>query len=177
MFRHAPGLLVLPLDVDRGFPCHTRPRLVIFTLNQWLPTGIHRHQHKPQHFHGVLSASASHCSILAHISTRWLAVLLSVSPNGEPHFQPFSYAVCTLFQITAFSSQDLGSSEGFQSLALSFLTKLRPWGAKVLQDELPHLKSDSSRRQIWALPLCSTPSVGSPVSANSILHNSHPGQR
>lgn len=71
--------------------------LVTFTLNQWLPPGIHRHLHKPQHLHGVSSALPSHCSILAHVSVQWLAVLYSVSPKGEPHFQPFSYTVVGLW--------------------------------------------------------------------------------
>lgn len=73
-------------------------RLVTFTLNQWLPTGIHRHPHRPQHLHGVLSTLPSHCSILAHVSGQWLAVLFSVCPRwGGYIFQPFSYTVVGLW--------------------------------------------------------------------------------
>lgn len=115
-------------------------------LNQWLPTGIHRHPHRPQHLHGVLSTLPSHCSILAHVSGQRLAVLFSVcSEVGWLYFPAFliycGWFMATLFQITAYPNGDFGRKEmAFQILALSFLTRLRPWRARVPQNELHHLK-------------------------------------
>ena len=91
-------------------------RLVTFTLNQWLPTGIHRHPHRPQHLHGVLSTLPSHCSILAHVSGQWLAVLFSVcSEVGWLYFPAFliycGWFMATLFQITAYPNGDFGRKE------------------------------------------------------------------